>query len=184
MKTLTQSRQRVIMWNKVKYFSQERKYSARKIARVLGLVPRTVRSYLSMSEQEFYTSISERPRQYERRLDAYYDFVKKLLNMDLELTAAAIEDRLKENFEDLPQVSSKTVYFFAILLSRSRYKYVRFQERSFTGKDAVECHDMAFSYFQRIPQKLLYDQDRVFLLNENIANYSFFNLYVFFLLMV
>ena len=229
MKTLTQSRQRVIMWNKVKYFSQERKYSARKIARVLGLDPRTVRSYLSMSEQEFYTSINERTRQYERRLDAYYDFVKKLLNMDSELTAAAIEDRLKENFEDLPQVSNKTVYnfvdhvresegipkhtnevriyekladldygieaqvdfgecwmtrdgdrrkkvyFFAILLSRSRYKYVRFQERSFTGKDAVECHDMAFSYFQGIPQKLLYDQDKVFLLNENLGDYLLAN---------
>lgn len=229
MKTLTQSHLRVIMWNKVMNLSQESNFSARKIAHLLGLDPRTVRSYQSMSEKEFYSSVNEGIRKYVRRLDAYYDFVKKLLNSDSELTAAAIEDRLKENFEDLPVVSSKTfynfvghvrksecipkhvndariyeklsdldygieaqvdfgecwmtregnrrkkVYFFAIILCRSRYKYVRFQDKPFTGKDAVECHDMAFSYFQGIPQKLLYDQDSVFIVNENLGDYLLTN---------
>jgi len=67
--------------------------------------------------------------------------------------------------------SSQKVYFYALVLSRSRYKYVFFQTRPFTGKTAVESHERAFEYIEGIPGMLLYDQDSVFLKNENLGDY-------------
>lgn len=228
MKTLTQSQQSVIMWNKVKNLSLEERLNDSEIAAKVGIDRRTVKRYRSMNEQEFSEYIQSK-RQFNRKLDPYHSFVKKLLEKDSELSASAIEDRLKESHPDFPKVNSKTVYnfvehirqveeipkhaeairiyeklqeleygyeaqvdfgecmmtkndghrkkvyFFAMVLCRSRYKFVRFQDRPYTGKDAVECHDMAFSYFQGIPQKLLYDQDSVFLVNENLGDYLLAN---------
>jgi len=67
--------------------------------------------------------------------------------------------------------SRRRVYFFALVLSRSRYKYVFFQTTPFTGKTAVQAHEEAFGYIEGIPGKLLYDQDSVFLQNENLGDY-------------
>ncbi len=61
--------------------------------------------------------------------------------------------------------------FFALVLSRSRYKYVFFQTTPFTGKTAVQAHEQAFRYIEGIPGKLLYDQDSVFLKSENLGDY-------------
>ena len=67
--------------------------------------------------------------------------------------------------------SRQKVYFFALVLSRSRYKYVFFQTTAFTGKTAVQSHEQAFSYIEGIPGILLYDQDSVFLKDENLGDY-------------
>jgi len=95
------------------------------------------------------------------------------------------------DFEQLPRVSygqqaqadfgnysmqAKTgvrvkVYFFVIVLSRSRYKFVYFQPTPFTTKDSIYAHLLAFEYFQGIPREILYDQDRVFIHDENLGDY-------------
>jgi len=67
--------------------------------------------------------------------------------------------------------STQKVYFFAMVLSRSRHKYLFFQTRPFTGKTAVESHERAFEYMEGIPKMLLYDQDSVYLKNENLGDY-------------
>jgi transposase len=59
------------------------------------------------------------------------------------------------------------VYFFALCLSRSRYKYVWFSASKFTSETAIEAHERAFGYFEGVPDTIVYDQDRVFLVNEN-----------------
>lgn len=59
------------------------------------------------------------------------------------------------------------VYFFALSLSRSRYKYVCFLGSKFTSETAAEAHSQAFAYFEGIPDTIVYDQDRVFLVDEN-----------------
>jgi transposase len=64
----------------------------------------------------------------------------------------------------------KKVYFFSMVLSRSRYKFVFFSDRPFTTKTAVAAHEAAFKYFEGIPQELVYDQDRLFLVDENLGN--------------
>lgn len=66
--------------------------------------------------------------------------------------------------------SSKKVYFFAMVLSRSRMKFIYFLDRPFTTKDVCIAHEKSFEYFEGIPQTIVYDQDRTIVVNENIGN--------------
>jgi hypothetical protein len=59
------------------------------------------------------------------------------------------------------------VYFLILVLSRSRYKYVRFSTERFTADTAIDGHERAFAFIQGIPVVIVYDQDRVFLVDEN-----------------
>ena len=59
------------------------------------------------------------------------------------------------------------VWFFTMVLSRSRYKYIFFSDIPFTSHTAIEAHEKAFSFFNGIPQEVVYDQDKVFLSDEN-----------------
>lgn len=73
------------------------------------------------------------------------------------------------------------VYFIAILLCHSRFKFIWFQDRPFTSETAVIGHEKAFEYFHGVPKHLVYDQDAVFLYDENIGDYRMtqvFNSYV------
>ncbi|MGB3081071.1 MAG: IS21 family transposase [Saprospiraceae bacterium] len=64
----------------------------------------------------------------------------------------------------------KKVYFFAMVLSRSRYKFVFFSAHPFTTNTAIEAHEKAFTFIDGYPQEVAYDQDRVLLTNENRGN--------------
>ena len=64
----------------------------------------------------------------------------------------------------------KKVYFFAMCLSRSRYKYVYFSERPFTTALAVYAHELAFEYYGGMPVKIVYDQDKVLLNDEHLGD--------------
>ncbi len=61
----------------------------------------------------------------------------------------------------------KKVYFLCIVLSRSRYKYVWFSERSFTTLTTIAGHDRAFQYIEGIVFEIVYDQDTLLLVDEN-----------------
>ena len=52
------------------------------------------------------------------------------------------------------------VYFFAMSLSRT----------PFTTDLAVYAHELAFEYFSGVPRKIVYDQDKVFLVKENLGD--------------
>ena len=69
-----------------------------------------------------------------------------------------------------PDGSRKKVYFFAMVLSRSRQKFIFFSIQPFTTHMAIMAHEKAFAYFQGIPKEIVYDQDKVFLHNENKGN--------------
>jgi len=218
------TKERIYMWYKVKELEQKN-LSKSRISREVGLDRGTVRKYMAMSEDEFQKLI-ERGRHLPKKLNEYLDYVKEELQQHPYLSAAQIEDRLKEHYLDLPQVHSKTVYnfvqlvrrqygiskpkgegqrdfehlppvsygkqaqvdfgeyniqsitggrvkvyFFVIVLSRSRYKFVYFQASPFTTRDAVYAHLLAFEYFQGIPLEILYDQDSVFIHDENLGDY-------------
>lgn len=62
------------------------------------------------------------------------------------------------------------VWFFAMVLSRSRQKFVYFQSSPFTAASSVYAHQLAFDFYQGCPQKVLYDQDRVFMVDENLGD--------------
>lgn len=59
------------------------------------------------------------------------------------------------------------VWFFLMMLSRSRFKYVWFSENPFTSELAIEAHEKAFNFFGGIPDEIVYDQDKVFIVDEN-----------------
>lgn len=62
------------------------------------------------------------------------------------------------------------VYFFVMVLSRSRYKYVYFSQTPFNTSSTVYAHELAFEYYGGRPKKLLYDQDKVLLHDENLGD--------------
>ncbi len=61
----------------------------------------------------------------------------------------------------------KKVYFFAMVLSRSRYKFVFFSENPFTTDVAIQAHEMAFEFICGYPREIVYDQDKLLLVREN-----------------
>ena len=62
------------------------------------------------------------------------------------------------------------VYFFTMVLSRSRCKYVFHSLTPFTSALTVYAHIKAFEYFGGIPSEIVYDQDKVLLVDENLGN--------------
>lgn len=65
---------------------------------------------------------------------------------------------------------SKKVYFFAMAMSCSRHKYLYFSKTPFTTALAVYAHELAFQFYGGIPRKIIYDQDKVFLVKENLGD--------------
>ena len=62
------------------------------------------------------------------------------------------------------------VYFFAMVLSRSRQKFAYYQSKPFTSETAIYAHQLSFEYFQGIPMEIVYDQDSVFIKDENLGD--------------
>jgi len=223
MKASNKHPKKVFMWYKVKeLFSNG--LNKTQIAKEIGVHRKTVRKYLSMTEEDFQSWL-EQTRHLPKKLQAYYNYVRQLLESYPYLSAAQVEDRLKENFSGLPDVHSKTVYnftesirkahgiskqpdkqyrqyeklpepdygqyaqadfgeyhmltqgdsrkkvyFFAMVLCRSRQKFVYFQTAPFTTGTTVTAHEKAFVYFNGQPQKIIYDQDRVLITDENLGD--------------
>lgn len=65
------------------------------------------------------------------------------------------------------QGGRKKIYFFSMVLSRSRYKFVFFRDAPFTTITTIEAHEMAFDYFGGFPDQVVYDQDSLLLISEN-----------------
>ena len=68
------------------------------------------------------------------------------------------------------QGGRKKVYFFSMVLSRSRYKFIFFSDIPFTTVITIEAHEMAFDYFGGIPIEVVYDQDKILLVSENYGD--------------
>lgn len=62
------------------------------------------------------------------------------------------------------------VHIFAMVLSRSRYKYLCFQTKHFDTSATNGAHIKAFEYFEGITEQLLYDQDKVLINSENLGD--------------
>jgi len=212
------------MWYKVQELT-EQGLNKSQIKLETGLDRATIRRYLQMNEKDFHNWIRQK-RNLPKKLFSYRTYVKDILSTTPYLSAAQVEDRLKEHYDDLPDIHSKTVYnfvqsireeydiskpsknesrifeklpeppfgqeaqvdfgetwlqnkegkrkkiiFFAMVLSRSRYKYVYLIDKPFTSQVAVKAHHMAFDYFDGIPHKIIYDQDSVFMHDENLGDY-------------
>lgn len=67
--------------------------------------------------------------------------------------------------------SKKKVYFFVLLLSRWRHKFVWFSDSPFTSELACYAHELAFEFFGGVPRNIVYDQDKVLLKDENLGDH-------------
>ena len=76
-----------------------------------------------------------------------------------------------ERYMDVKNGGKIKVYFFAMVLCRSRQKFVYLSDRPFTSASAIYAHQLAFEYYKGIPQKIIYDQDKVFIHKENLGDY-------------
>ncbi len=65
------------------------------------------------------------------------------------------------------------VYFFCMVLSYSRMKFVYFSAEPFDGLLTAYAHEKAFKYFGGRPKQILYDQDRALVASENAGNVIF-----------
>jgi len=61
----------------------------------------------------------------------------------------------------------KKIYFLSFVLSRSRQKISWYSERPFTTISAIDAHEKAFQFFEGITEVVVYDQDTLFLVDEN-----------------
>jgi transposase len=61
----------------------------------------------------------------------------------------------------------KKVYFFAMVLSASRQKYVVYRDSPFTTWAMVDAHEQCFIFFMGVTCQVVYDQDKLALVSEN-----------------
>lgn len=65
------------------------------------------------------------------------------------------------------------VYFFCMVLSYSRMRFVYFSPEPFDAERTIEAHRYAFKYFGGRPQMIVYDQDRCLCVSENFGEVIF-----------
>ncbi|MEX2410894.1 MAG: IS21 family transposase, partial [Candidatus Paceibacterota bacterium] len=63
----------------------------------------------------------------------------------------------------------KKVWFFVMVLSRSRMKYLWFSECPFTSESVCWAHEWAFAFFEGVPFTMVYDLDRIMVVDENMG---------------
>ena len=64
----------------------------------------------------------------------------------------------------------KKVKFFAMVMSRSRMKFVWFLNKPFTAETVSQAHEHSFNFFGGIPKTIVYDQDRTMVVDENLGD--------------
>lgn len=69
------------------------------------------------------------------------------------------------------QGKRQKVYFFVMVLSRSRFKFIYLDNKPFVTSSSIMAHELAFEYFQGVPKEIVYDQDSVFIHDENLGDY-------------
>jgi transposase len=63
----------------------------------------------------------------------------------------------------------KRIHFFVMMLSRSRMKFVQFSDVPFTTRMTIDAHEEAFKFFSGVPTEVVYDQDRLLLIEERMG---------------
>ena len=81
------------------------------ISRQTGYDRKTIRKYLSMTEDEL-EGLLEQIKHRTHKLAPYEDFVRQRIEKYQYCTSAQVEDWLKEIYPDLPMVTPRTVFAF------------------------------------------------------------------------
>ena len=113
----------------------------------------------------------------------FYRYIKKLREQTGYLKprrTGAIRDEVNPGYEgqvDFGQYTMKSmyannirVYFFVMVLSYSRMKFAYFSSTPFNVSETIKAHNYAFKYFGGRTQMLVYDQDRIMVVSENMGD--------------
>jgi transposase len=119
------------------------------------IAPKTVYNFVMSIRQQYDVPLEETCRDY---------FVVEELPYGMQAQADFGQYILRNADE-----RRKKVHFFVMMLSRSRMKFVRFSSIPFTSRTAVDAHEEAFKFFSGMPKEVVYDQDRLFLTDENLG---------------
>ena len=116
----------------------------------------------------------------------FYRYIKKLREQTGLLKprrAGVIRDEVNPGYEgqvDYGQYTMKSmygnnirVYFFVMVLSYSRMKFAYFSPTPFNVFETIKAHNFAFKYFGGRPQMLVYDQDKIMVISENVVDIIF-----------
>lgn len=103
-------------------------------------------------------------RSYVRNLRKEYNIPRELNSRSYEAVpememGEQMQVDFGETWQDTPDKRKVKLYFFAFVLSHSRYKYMEWLDRPFTTRDLINAHENAFRWFKGIPQEVVYDQD-------------------------
>ncbi|MEJ7737157.1 MAG: IS21 family transposase [Chitinophagaceae bacterium] len=120
------------------------------------IASRTVYNFVMAIRQKYAITLQETSRDY---------FVVEELPYGLQ-AQADFGQYIMRNTEE----RRKKVHFFVMMLSRSRMKFVRFSDAPFTTRTAIDAHEDAFKFFCGIPREVVYDQDRLLLVDENLGD--------------
>ncbi len=122
--------------------------------------------FIKVTEKTVYNFVLYVRNKYS--LPKPFDVRQYMMVPELEYGKQAQVDFGEYNMTDT-EGRRKKVYFFAMVLSRSRHKYVFHSVVPFTSKTMVEAHERAFAYFEGYPNEVVYDQDKLMLVNENLG---------------
>lgn len=116
----------------------------------------------------------------------FFRYMKRLreqTGLEKPKRTGAIRNNVEPGYEgqvDYGQYVMKTmygknirVYFFCMVLSYSRMKFAYFSTEPFDATKTVIAHQYAFRYFGGRPQILVYDQDKIIVVSENMGEVIF-----------
>ncbi|WP_197205645.1 IS21 family transposase [Cytobacillus firmus] len=114
-------------------------------------------------------------RTYVRGIREVYQIEKKVIVRQYE--AVPEQPMGKQLQVDWGETKQKTVnnkeaklYFIAFVLANSRHKYMEWQARPFTTRDAIRCHENAFQFYGGRTEEIVYDQDHLISVSENAGH--------------
>lgn len=123
---------------------------------------------------------------FEIPTSTFFRYMKKLreqTGIQKPTRKGAIRDEVKPGYEgqaDYGQYVMKSmygnnvrVYFFCMVLSYSRMKFAYFSTEPFNAAKTIEAHKYAFKYFGGRPQMIVYDQDKILVVSENMGEVIF-----------
>ncbi|TMN22624.1 IS21 family transposase [Lentibacillus cibarius] len=126
-----------------------------------------------LQEKYGYTGVAESTvRNYVRDLRQHYHLPKVLTVRQYEAVPdPPMGKQMQVDFGETRQQTTKgeevKLYFISFVLSHSRYKVVIWLDRPFTTKDVLWAHEKTFEVLGGMPEEIVFDQDRLILVNEN-----------------
>jgi transposase len=111
-------------------------------------------------------------RTYVRDIREVYQIEKKMIVRQYEaVPEQPMGKQLQVDWGETKQknVNNKEIklYFIAFVLANSRHKYMEWQARPFTTRDAIRCHENAFQFYGGRTEEIVYDQDHLISVSEN-----------------